>query len=411
MRGEVSKMYTPEIKKPVVLSVTGLTMYIKSLIEGDRRLNTVFLSGEISNLRSFTKGKHAYFTLKDDGAVISAAMFAGNTLSLRFLPTEGMSVICRGRVELYPPHGKYQLIVEDMQPDGVGALSLAYEQLKKKLDAEGLFSPEHKKPIPPFPKTVGVITSPTGAAVEDIKNILYRRFPCVDMLLYPVQVQGDKAAPQLAEAVKQLDSMNVCDVIIIGRGGGSMEDLWAFNDEELARTIYNCSAPVISAVGHETDFTICDFVSDLRAPTPSAAAELAVPDKAELMQGYNEKLRLINRTVKTRSEHFEKLNQSIFRQLEALSPMSAVELESRKLELLTSKLENSMDSIMKKAESNMKAEASRLEALNPVAVLARGYSIAEKDGRTIASKSMLSTGDKIKLTFSDGSVGATVDSL
>ena len=291
-------MYTPRITKPTALTVSQLTQYIKSTIESDPKLMMVFLTGEISGLRMFRPNGHNYFVLKDSGAVISATLFAGYARSLKFRPQDGMKVICRGRIELYPPHGKYQIIIEDMQPDGVGALNLAFEQLKKKLASQGLFDTAHKKPIPRFPRTVGVITSPTGAAFQDIKNILTRRFPCADIILYPTQVQGDAAAAQLTQAVTELDASGLCDTIIIGRGGGSIEDLWAFNDEALARAVYACRTPIISAVGHEIDFTICDFAADLRAPTPSAAAEIAVPDSMELKRHYNALHKNINALVK-----------------------------------------------------------------------------------------------------------------
>ncbi|MFZ2686365.1 MAG: exodeoxyribonuclease VII large subunit, partial [Ruminococcus bromii] len=252
-------MYTPEFSKPRVLSVSQLNFYIKSIIENDARLNFVFVTGEISNLTDHYRSGHIYLSIKDEKSVIRAVMFAGNARNLKFRPTDGMKVICRGRVAVYEPTGQYQLYIEDMQPDGIGALSLAYEQLKKSLAEKGLFAPEHKKKIPPFPNSIGVITSPTGAAVQDIRNILSRRFPSADIIMCPVLVQGENAPAQLIDAVQKLDKYNACDVIIIGRGGGSIEDLWAFNDENLAYAIYNCKIPVISAVGHETDFTICDF--------------------------------------------------------------------------------------------------------------------------------------------------------
>ena len=269
-------MYTPEFSKPRVLSVSQLNFYIKSIIENDARLNFVFVTGEISNLTDHYRSGHIYLSIKDEKSVIRAVMFAGNARNLKFRPTDGMKVICRGRVAVYEPTGQYQLYIEDMQPDGIGALSLAYEQLKKSLAEKGLFAPEHKKKIPPFPNSIGVITSPTGAAVQDIRNILSRRFPSADIIMCPVLVQGENAPAQLIDAVQKLDKYNACDVIIIGRGGGSIEDLWAFNEECVAMAIFRCETPVISAVGHETDFTIADFVADLRAPTPSAAAELAV---------------------------------------------------------------------------------------------------------------------------------------
>lgn len=298
-------MYTPEFSKPRVLSVSQLNFYIKSIIENDARLNFVFVTGEISNLTDHYRSGHIYLSIKDEKSVIRAVMFAGNARNLKFRPTDGMKVICRGRVAVYEPTGQYQLYIEDMQPDGIGALSLAYEQLKKSLAEKGLFAPEHKKKIPPFPNSIGVITSPTGAAVQDIRNILSRRFPSADIIMCPVLVQGENAPAQLIDAVQKLDKYNACDVIIIGRGGGSIEDLWAFNDENLAYAIYNCKIPVISAVGHETDFTICDFVSDLRAPTPSAAAELAVPDTAELIDYYKSQKQYVSSmaTLKLRQEY------------------------------------------------------------------------------------------------------------
>ncbi|MCH5303946.1 MAG: exodeoxyribonuclease VII large subunit, partial [Ruminococcus sp.] len=279
-------MTNPEFSKPRIITVSQLNYYVKSLLDNDPHLTNVFLTGEISNLTDHYRSGHIYFSLKDKNAVVRAVMFAGNARNLKFKPEEGMKVIVLCRVSLYEATGGYQIYVEDMQPDGIGALTLAFEQLKKKLEEKGIFSAENKKPIPKFPKTVGVITSPTGAAVQDIRNILTRRFPSVDIVLCPVLVQGTGAPAQLINAVNLFNEYDLADVIIIGRGGGSIEDLWAFNDENLAYSIYASNIPVISAVGHETDFTICDFVSDLRAPTPSAAAELAVPDREELLSYY-----------------------------------------------------------------------------------------------------------------------------
>ena len=272
-------MYTPQFNKPRILSVSQINFYIKSLVENDPRLSLVFLTGEISNMTTNYRSGHIYLSIKDEKSVIRAVMFAGNARLLKFKPMDGMKVICRGRIAVYEPSGQYQLYIEDMQPDGIGELSLAFEQLKARLAENGLFEQSHKKPLPRFPKTVGVITSPTGAAVQDIRNNLFRRFPCINVVMCPVLVQGEFASGQLVNAIKQLDENQLCDLIIIGRGGGSIEDLWAFNSEELAYAIYNCETPVISAVGHETDFTICDFVADVGASTPSAGAELAVPDK------------------------------------------------------------------------------------------------------------------------------------
>ena len=257
-----------------VLSVSQINFFIKSLIEGDGRMRDIYARGEISNFTDHYRSGHLYFSLKDEKSVLKAVMFSSAARRLRFCPKEGMRVIVRGRVAVYEPGGQYQFYVEEMQPDGVGALSLAFEQLKEKLAAEGLFAEEHKRPIPPFPARIGVITSPTGAAVQDIRNILSRRWPAAEIVFCPVLVQGEDAAAQLTAAVKLMNAQKAADVIIIGRGGGSAEDLAAFNDETLARAVFASKIPVISAVGHETDFTICDFVADLRAPTPSAAESL-----------------------------------------------------------------------------------------------------------------------------------------
>ena len=402
-------MYTPKITKPPILTVGQLTHYIKNILEGDPRLMTVLVSGEISGmLGGFKRGKHHYFVLKDKEAVINATLFAGMSQTLRFEPENGMKVLCRGKIEVYPPQGKYQIIIEDMQPDGLGALNLAYEQLKKSLSDEGLFDEAHKKPIPRFPETIGVITSPTGAAVQDILNILTRRFPCVDIILYPSQVQGDAAPAQLTKAVQELDASGECDTIIIGRGGGSTEDLWAFNDEQLARAIYAAHTPVISAVGHETDFTICDFVSDTRAPTPSAAAELAVPDKTELMNYYNALHRNINAVVKTIYTENSKFIKDLERMIVALSPEKELNRYDGEIRLLEARLDSAMSEKLTGAEHSLRSYAAKLEGLNPMSVLARGYSVAEKDGEVLTKVAQLQTGDRFTLTLSDGSVTAQV---
>lgn len=402
-------MYTPDFTAPRVLSVSQLNFYIKSLIENDSKLNIVFLSGEISNLADHYQSGHIYLSLKDEKSVIRAVMFAGNARNLRFKPSNGMKVICRGRVAVYEPTGQYQLYIEDMQPDGIGALTLAYKQLKKKLAEKGLFDASHKKPLPKFPKTVGVITSPTGAAVQDIRNILYRRFPCVNIVMCPVLVQGNSAPEQLVRAVKTLDMHNACDVIIIGRGGGSIEDLWAFNDETLANAIYDCKIPVISAVGHETDFTICDFVSDMRAPTPSAAAELAVPDKAELMSYYSSQLQYLSSFM---DSQLRKSNSQLIdfqRRISLVSPQSKIERYEKNFELMMNKAQNLINEKYNEKSNAITKISAKLESLNPVSILSRGYSIAEKDGCVITSSAQLNKGDSFTLEFSDGKINATVN--
>ena len=401
-------MQTPEFLKPKVLTVTQLNHYVKYLLDSDPHLVNVFVTGEISNLKKHYASGHIYFSLKDKGGVISSVMFRGNAIGLRFSPEEGMKVIVRGRVSLYEQSGSYQLYVDDMQPDGIGVLTQAYEQLKKKLEAQGLFDKAHKKPIPKFPKSVGVITSATGAAVQDIRNILTRRFPSVDIVLYPVQVQGDSAATQLVQAVNTFNEYDCVDVIIIGRGGGSIEDLWAFNDENLAYAIYACNIPVISAVGHETDFTICDFVSDLRAPTPSAAAELAVPDREELFSYYNSQQQYISSMLDAKISQANKRLSDFNASIQRNSPERRLVSIEQNLAYYSKVISNSANNKFTSSQEHVKKLGAKLEALSPVAVLQRGYSVAEKDNKTINSAKELKNGDKIKLTFKDGYVNTVV---
>jgi len=400
-------MYTPDIQKPNVLSVSQVTNFIKSLIESEPMLRTVFLSGEISNLGRYSSG--FYFSLKDSNSVISAVMFKYQAQRLRFEPKNGQKVLCVGRIELYAPRGAYQIIIENMQPDGLGALNLAYEQLKEKLEKQGLFDQRYKKPIPKMPKTVGVITSPSGAAVQDIKNVLYRRYPRIDVVMCPVLVQGEQAPKQLVEAVKTLDNYNLCDVIIIGRGGGSIEDLWAFNNEELARTIFECKIPVISAVGHQTDYTICDFVADLRAPTPSAAAELAVPDIEELKKKYiNLRKSLSYKLAHKLSDY--RLNLSLLqKRAEAVSPGKQAEKYINSYKLAAIRAGQAVQKNLDNKRNNLLRLADKTEELSPLAVLKRGYAIAEKDGEIISKSAQLKSGDKFTLIMQDGKINATVD--
>ena len=401
-------MYTPNMQKPSILSVSQLNYYLKSVIENDPRLNFVLLSGEISNLTDHYRSGHIYLSLKDEHSVIRAVMFAGNARRLKFRPQDGMKVLCRGRVSVYEPSGQYQLYIEDMQPDGVGALAMAYEQLKRELEKQGLFDTAHKKPLPRFPRTVGVITSPTGAAVQDIRNILYRRFPGIEIKLCPVLVQGEGAPPQLISAVQKLDSEGECDVIIIGRGGGSIEDLWAFNSKELAFAVYNCRTPIISAVGHETDFTICDFVADMRAPTPSAAAELAVPDVRELKANYMSQRQYIQSLIEAR---LRGQNDKLRLYLHAVqSAPSVINLEKLfdKYSLYQRRLVSFADNKISVEELKLKKTAAKLESLNPLSVLSRGYALAEQNGRIITSAAAVDREDEFTLTFSDGKVNARI---
>lgn len=402
------KMITPQISKPRVITVSQLNFYIKSLVENDAHLGAVFLTGEISNLTDHYRSGHIYLSLKDEKSVIRAVMFAGNARNLKFRPADGMKVICFGRVAVYEPSGQYQLYIEDMQPDGMGALALAYEQLKEKLSKAGMFEQSHKKPLPRFPKTVGVITSPTGAAVQDIMNILTRRFPSVDIVIAPVLVQGENAPAQLVRAINTFSETGIADVIIIGRGGGSIEDLWAFNNEELARAIYNCKTPVISAVGHETDFTICDFVSDLRAPTPSAAAELAVPDKNELMAYYQSQRQYLSSIMDSKTNASGRCLADFGRRIQISSPQNKINNAQKLLLQKEANIKNIGADLITKHSKNLASIASKLESLNPVAVLSRGYAIAQKDEKVITSASQLKEDDVITLTFNDGKINAKV---
>lgn len=401
-------MINPEFTKPRIISVSQLNYYVKSLLDNDPHLSSVFVTGEISNLTDHYRSGHIYFSLKDKNAVVRAVMFAGNARNLKFKPEEGMKVIALCRVSLYEVTGGYQIYVEDMQPDGIGSLTIAFEQLKKKLEEKGLFKPENKKPIPKFPKTVGVITSPTGAAVQDIRNILTRRFPSVDIVLCPVLVQGAGAPEQLINAVNLFNEYDCADVIIIGRGGGSIEDLWAFNDENLAYAIYASNIPVISAVGHETDFTICDFVSDLRAPTPSAAAELAVPDREELLAYYNSQRQYINSLIDNKLSFFNKKLSDIRTALSVNSPEKRIGLLSSKLDNLSKRAQLSINDTFNLKSDSVKKLGAKLETLNPVSVLNRGYAIAQKDGKNINSVKELKIDDEIKLTLKDGTVKTKV---
>ncbi len=397
-------MTNPDFMKPRIISVSQLNYYVKSLLDNDAHLSGIFVTGEISNLKDHYRSGHIYFSLKDRNAVVSAVMFAGNAKNLKFKLEEGMKVIAFCRASLYEVTGNYQIYVEDIQPDGIGALTIAFEQLKKKLDEKGLFSPGHKKPIPKFPKTVGVITSPTGAAVQDIRNILTRRFPSVDIVLCPVLVQGTGAPAQLISAVNLFNEYDCADVIIIGRGGGSMEDLWAFNDENLAYAIYASNIPVISAVGHETDFTICDFVSDLRAPTPSAAAELAVPDREELISHYNSQRQYLNSIFDNKLSKLSRNLSDIKTSLSKNSPEKTISLFDVRLNNLCERAKNIVNQEFINYSEKTKKLGAKLEALNPVSVLQRGYSIAEKDGKMINSIKEINVGDNIYLTLKDGKV-------
>lgn len=386
-----------------VLSVSQITGYLKSLLEGDPNLNPVFISGEISNFTDHYRSGHLYFSLKDEKAVLKAVMFSSSARRLRFRPSDGMKVLCRGRISLYEASGQYQLYVDDMQPDGLGALNLAYEQLKTRLEKEGLFDAARKRPIPRYPRRVGVITSPTGAAVRDICQILGRRWPMAEIVFCPVLVQGEGAAPQLVEALARMNRVDGVDTIIIGRGGGSLEDLWAFNEESVARAVADSKIPVISAVGHETDFTICDFVADLRAPTPSAAAELAVPDQME------EKM-LVESAWYTLKTDLNGLLSRKKLELDSLTarrclrePLEPVQREKDELEHLTRRLTAGVSLSVSRGKEELSRLTGMLDGLSPLKVLSRGYTLAQTEaGEPIRSVSELQEGETFRLRFMDG---------
>lgn len=400
------------MQNTLVLSVSQLNRYIKMNFDADENLANIFISGEISNFTNHYRTGHLYFTLKDDSAAVRAVMFNSSAKRLKFMPEDGMKVIARGRVSVYEASGQYQLYVDDMQPDGVGALNLAYEQLKEKLQKEGLFSELHKKPLPPYPEKVGVITSPTGAAVRDIINVLGRRFPYAEIVFCPVLVQGEGAHLQLTAAVNLFNSERAADVIIIGRGGGSIEDLWEFNDEGLARAVYNSDIPVISAVGHETDFTICDFVADMRAPTPSAAAELAVPDANELQYALsalkNRMFLNVSSGIADRRSRLEYLTSK-----GALkSPDEMLSNRSQRLDTAFSKMLSSYENRIGGKKVEFISAATALSKLDPMSVLMRGFAfVSDKNGKNVYSSQALAKGDKINVRFHDGSAVCEVKEI
>lgn len=402
-------MYTPQFAKPKILTVSQVNFYLKSIIENDPNMNFVFLTGEISNLTDHYRSGHIYLSLKDERSVIRAVMFSGNARNLKFKPQDGMKVICRGRIAVYEPSGQYQLYIEDMQPDGIGALTLAFEQLKDNLSAKGLFDSSHKKNLPKFPKTVGVITSPTGAAVQDIINIIKRRFPVAKILIAPVLVQGENAPKQLINAVNYFSKSQIADVVIIGRGGGSIEDLWAFNDEMLAYAIYDCKIPIISAVGHETDFTICDFVADVRASTPSAAAEIAVPDRQELLVYYKTQYQYLNELIEKKFKFYENKYKFAEQVISEFSPQNVYLKNVQILKEKQQRLKNAIEkNFLNEKSKKVIAYQSKIDGLNPLSVLSRGFSIVEKDGKMVSEKSQLNENDIISITFSDGKINAKI---
>lgn len=434
------------------ISVTQLTRYIKKIIEGDRHLHNVWMRAEISNYKKHSRG-HMYMTLKDAGSRVSAVMFAGDNRSLTFAPEEGMKVLVRGEVSLYEPYGQYQFYIKEMQQDGIGNLYLQFEALKKKLEQEGLFNPAIKKPLPAMPREIGIITSPTGAAIRDLFTTIKRRLPSVRITVYPVSVQGELAAPSIARAIRQANQMNTVDVLIVGRGGGSIEDLWPFNEEIVAREIFASMLPVISAVGHETDFTIADFVADLRAATPTAAGELAVPNVHDLEERLASRTSRLTNSMKRRldleKERLKALeNAYAFKQPQALvrrneqdldrlmermnanakrtvrdawhhhqqterllfkhHPESLLKQTKKDLVSSSDRLQRAMRVLYESKRSKLQPFIGQLNALSPLNVMERGYALPYKEGALLKTITEVSPGDGIQVRLKDGTIDCQV---
>ncbi|MEE1125527.1 MAG: exodeoxyribonuclease VII large subunit [Acutalibacteraceae bacterium] len=396
------------MRKNSILTVSQLNFYTKSLLDGDPVTSQVIVQGEISNLNTHYRSGHIYLSLKDEKSVISAVMFSGNASRLKFKLEDGMSVIAMGRVSLYEATGQYQLYINQLQPDGIGDLTLAFNQLKAKLDKMGLFNEEFKKKLPEYPETIGVITSDTGAVRRDIETVLARRYPLATMLLYPASVQGDSAVPELIKGIKYFNK-NKVDVIIIGRGGGSMEDLWCFNSEQLAYEIFKSQVPIISAVGHATDVTICDFVADKSAPTPSAAAELAVPDSAKLLYDIISYQNRINTSIQYKITAEQQRIDNLSDKLSAMSESYQISRIKAYLDSITLRLNNSIANIINSKNEALKQNTAKLNVLSPLNILSRGYSLVYKEDTLIDSVNDININDKIKVQLSNGLLECTVD--
>ena len=390
------------------LSVTQVNLYIKDVISRDDLLCDVLVKGELSNFKAHSSG-HMYMSLKDEGGVMRAVMFRSAAAKLSFKPQNGMKVIARGRISVYERDGQYQLYIENMQQEGQGDLYVAFEQLKAKLMSEGLFAPEHKKKLPKYPKKVGVVTAPTGAAIRDIINVVSRRFSYADIVLYPVLVQGENSAASIIEAIEYFNKTNTADVLIVGRGGGSIEDLWSFNEESVARAIYNSNIPIVSAVGHEIDFTISDFVADLRAPTPSAAAELVVPSQIELSEKFdNVYRRMFQQSMRVIEKGRMRVQQCEDRQA-FKNPLRRLDDSKQYLDNISYMFENACKRVISEKRTSLAENAARLDGLSPLGTLARGYSLSkDKGGNVIKSVSQVATGDVISVTVSDGEFSAEI---
>ena len=414
------------------LTVSAITRYLKAKFDVDENLQTVFLKGEISNFKAHTTG-HFYFSLKDETSKINAIMFRSNASKVLFKPADGMKVLVTGRISVYEAMGSYQIYVDEMIEDGVGNLYVAFEQLKKKLQAEGLFDKEHKRPIPKIPKRVGIVTASTGAAIRDIMTTIKRRFPICETILFPTLVQGENAKDDIARNIERAQDYDL-DILIVGRGGGSIEDLWPFNEEIVARAIYNSKVPVISAVGHEVDFTIADFVADLRAPTPTAAAELAVPNMSDLKKHIDQLSIRLNEAIYKKVNYLKLYLDSVKNSFVIKNPMVMYENKKQSLDLINDKLNNLMlgkvDKLKNELEKLKKSYVltnpkllykdkvifikniiDKLNLLNPLNILARGYSITYLNDKNLKSVKEVNKEDLLKIKLSDGLVNARVTDI
>lgn len=392
------------------LTVTQVNKYIKAIIEEIPQTRNIYVAGEISNFKYYRQSGHMYFTLKDSASQLKCVMFSFDNSKLKFMPEDGMNVICFGQVSVYERDGVYQLYVHGMQPKGVGALTIAFEQLKEKLEAKGYFLEEHKKPIPKYPQRVGVATSNMGAAVEDIKNVISRRYPMCEIIISPTVVQGDEATASIVKSIKFLDTMNV-DVIIVGRGGGSIEDLWAFNTEPVADTIYYCKTPIISAVGHETDFTIADFVADVRAATPSAAAELAVPEINNEVLYLNNLEVGLEKAIDYKLEFEQNRLKTIVDTSLLIKVKELFDNQYTRINELNNQLSKNVKLVVSNKSMELSKCAGMLNALSPLAVLGRGYSITKNNGKVVTNKNDVAVGDEIDITVTNSVIKATVNEV
>ncbi len=415
---------------PEAFSVSELNEFLKIAFDQSEILRDIYVKGEISNFTNHYKTGHYYFTIKDENSALKAVMFRMYTNMIDFVPENGMKIIAHGKVDIFVRDGYYSLKVDNIIPDGVGALYISYEQLKNKLEKEGLFSDENKNPIPPFPQKIGVLTSETGAVIQDIRNVSARRFPLCEIVLYPCSVQGTGAVSQLINGLDYFEESDV-DTVIIARGGGSLEDLMPFNDEKLARRIFQCQKPVISAVGHETDYTICDFVSDLRAPTPSAAAELALPSSARIFSTLESYKKSLDYKIRILLESKSKAVENISNNPVFSKPFASLELTEAKLDALLEKLnakfegiisskkslldgirlDEKTDSIIKAKEYKISAISAKMQALSPLSVLSRGYSVVFKDGTVVNDIAKLQQKDIINIRMKNGNITAEVKKI